>query len=174
MTVATGKYRILGIFVFYLRFSVFLGFLNTDFGIGFGFSKYRGFGYRPTSNENPPQARRESVFYRRSSCVESSPYWPYDVAFYFSVQTCDEHFFPTDTSRGVVLLCCGQLTLLLIYFKFTTHWHCNASSFYLKASHEINRGNIHVQVCRPVWDYLRLYDPCSAFTWNFTTFSLAL
>jgi hypothetical protein len=34
-------------FRFFLRFSVFFGFLNTDFG--FGFFKYRGFGYRPSS-----------------------------------------------------------------------------------------------------------------------------
>ena len=46
MTVATGKYQIFGIFVFFLRFSVFLDFLNTDFG----FLKYRGFGDRPTSS----------------------------------------------------------------------------------------------------------------------------
>jgi len=34
--------------VFFRRFSVFFGFLNTDVGVGFGFLKYRdiGFGFR--------------------------------------------------------------------------------------------------------------------------------
>ena len=40
--------------VFFLRFSVFFGFLNTDIGFGFGFLKYRGFGfgvgYRPRTS----------------------------------------------------------------------------------------------------------------------------
>jgi hypothetical protein len=46
----SGKYRLFGIFGFFLRFSVFFGFLNTDFG--FGFFKYRGFGFEPTSSGN--------------------------------------------------------------------------------------------------------------------------
>jgi hypothetical protein len=38
----TEKNRIFGIVGFY--FSVFFGFLKTDVGIGFGFSKYRDIG----------------------------------------------------------------------------------------------------------------------------------
>ena len=47
-----GGNRHIQIFRYFRFFSVFLGFLNTDFSFGFGFSKYHGFGYRPTSRTN--------------------------------------------------------------------------------------------------------------------------
>jgi hypothetical protein len=130
-------------FRFFLRFSVFFGFLNTD--LGFGFLKYRGFGfgvgYRPSSSINNVFANHQSSMYNHDSERIRSPGKRnlYDEIDDFSIQRYDS------LDRSLSLSSLGAVVVAIIYVNSIVNSSYTSSKAY--SSRLMASTWFHISAC---------------------------